>query len=356
MLRELGERLQGGVLLAGLVTELGYACSSSKEAFKHVLRLAPQLDEAALAQLVGAVARTHSGLDSSPANFARRGPTPAQPSSYFFLLHALQCSTFRASAHCCPAAKPCFGTHPMFHRSICGALGLPQPDVAPLGTWNTDEIVDAVLETRPGLSWPGAMGFLDHDGFLVTDQTAFLLLISMYRRATSEPFPIGAVAGGLWANTAGQLSFLRLAAAAPSEVFSWAHAARRQPPLEGVPGGRSPLGTPNSAWLCLDLIQSLALLAEADHLAEMRAVLDQPLKQCPELLLLGCAQTRTEWNVLQNEACNAAHPAPPPFRPRSPARCAVFHARTLRFVAAEHAAAHLSPHPDGRYFLRCCQR
>ena len=71
LLRELAERLHSGVLLAGLVSEFGYACASSKEAFKQVLRLAPQLDEAALAQLVGTIARTHSGLDSSPANFNR---------------------------------------------------------------------------------------------------------------------------------------------------------------------------------------------------------------------------------------------------------------------------------------------
>ena len=84
------------VLLAGLVAELGYPCASSKEAFKHTLRLAPQacvnrslclrftsgnlslgpsnraqLDEAALAQMLGVVARTHSGLDTSPSNFTR---------------------------------------------------------------------------------------------------------------------------------------------------------------------------------------------------------------------------------------------------------------------------------------------
>ena len=130
--------------------------------------------------------------------------------------------------------------------------------------------MDAILETRPGLSWPGAMGFLDHGGFFIPDQTAFLVLLGMYRRATAEPFPIGAVAGGLWAHSAGQLSFLRLAASAPPEVFSWAHAVRRQPPLEGAPAGRLPTGTPNGAWLCLDLIQSLALLAEAEHLQDMR--------------------------------------------------------------------------------------
>lgn len=180
-------------------------------------------------------------------------------------------------------------------------MGTNPPDTAPLSTWNVEAVVDAILETRPGLSWPGAMGYLDHEAFQIPDQTAFLLFMTMYRRATSEPFPIGAAAGGIWANTSGQLSFLRFAAIAPPEIFSWAHSMRRQLPLENLPG-RSPVGTPNSAWLSLDLLQCLALLAEADHLSEMRGVLDVPLKQCPELLLLGMACTRTEFNLLANEA------------------------------------------------------
>ena len=75
-LAELGQRLAGGVLAAGLVVELGYACASSRESFKHVLRLVHHFDEAALAQLLSAVARTHTGLPDSSATFARRAPRP----------------------------------------------------------------------------------------------------------------------------------------------------------------------------------------------------------------------------------------------------------------------------------------
>lgn len=39
----------------------------------------------------------------------------------------------------------------------------------------------------------------------------------------------------MWQNAAGQLSFLRHAVAAPPDVFTFAHAARKQLPLQGLP-------------------------------------------------------------------------------------------------------------------------
>lgn len=57
-----------------------------------------------------------------------------------------------------------------------------------------------------------------------------------FKRATSEPFSLAAVAGGtVWKNAAGQLSFLQYAVAAPPEVFTFKHAARKQLPLQGLP-------------------------------------------------------------------------------------------------------------------------
>lgn len=43
-----------------------------------------------------------------------------------------------------------------------------------------------------------------------------------------ELFPLDAVIGRVWKNTAGQVSFLRHAVSAPPEVFSFAHSSRKQ--------------------------------------------------------------------------------------------------------------------------------
>jgi hypothetical protein len=43
-----------------------------------------------------------------------------------------------------------------------------------------------------------------------------------------ELFPLEAVIGRIWKNTAGQLSFLRHAVSAPPEIFSFAHSSRKQ--------------------------------------------------------------------------------------------------------------------------------
>jgi hypothetical protein len=74
-----------------------------------------------------------------------------------------------------------------------------------------------------------------------------------------------------------------------------------QAQLENIQGQKLPYGTPNHAWLSLDLLEVLCCLAEMGHFGSVRALLDLPLKHCPELLVLGLAQIKTEWNTIQSE-------------------------------------------------------
>jgi hypothetical protein len=103
------------------------------------------------------------------------------------------------------------------------------------------------------------------------------------RGARGEPFPLAAVLGRAWAHAPGQLAFLRWATAAPPEVFSFEGVPRRLAPLEGLAAGRSSVGTPNQAWLALDLYAALARLDEAGLSAGVRALLEPPAKACPEV-------------------------------------------------------------------------
>lgn len=95
--------------LGGVMEEMGYACTASEAAFAEVLETygAP-VGEAAVAEVVGMVARTHSGLDD---------PSGTQ-------------------------------------ASLAAALGAMALADAPNGqSWNVDVIVDVLKKKAPGLDW-----------------------------------------------------------------------------------------------------------------------------------------------------------------------------------------------------------
>ena len=73
--------------------------------------------------------------------------------------------------------------------------------------------------------------------------------------------------------------------------------------MEGLAGGKNAMGTSNKAWLCLDLLDTLARLAELGHHAAVQGITEAPLKQCPEVLLLGMATARSDWSHLHLEVC-----------------------------------------------------
>lgn len=248
----------GGRSLAAALEEAGCGASASEEALAAVLQPFGAPSEAAVAAVLGMAARTSEGKLSGDS-------------------------------------------------AGLGAGGLKSAAIGDgASTWNVAVLVAGLQAANPRLDWQRVASALDCPGFAVPDAGALKLLMAAWARATDgEPFPLPALAGSLWSNAAGQLSFLRQATAAPPEVFSWAHAARRQEPLEGLHAGKSPVGTPNQAWLCLDLYDSLARLADSGHAPAVRQVLELPLKQCPEVLLLGMAAAQAGWGPLQQVRCRA---------------------------------------------------
>jgi CCR4-NOT transcription complex subunit 1 len=183
-------------------------------------------------------------------------------------------------------------------------------------TWNVAVLVAGLQAANPRLDWQRVAAALDQPGFAVPDAGALKLLMAAWARGSGgEPFPLPALVGSLWTNAPGQLSFLRQATAAPPELFSWAHAARKLEPLEGLHAGKPPSGTPNQAWCCLELADTLARLADSGHAAAVRQILELPLKQCPEVLLLSMAAAQAGWGPLQAEVLDplvvtyaASHP------------------------------------------------
>lgn len=65
--------------------------------------------------------------------------------------------------------------------------------------------------------------------------------------------------------------------------------------VDAVHGQKFQFGHKNHAWLSLDLLEVLCLLAERGHASTVRSMLKHPLEHCPEVLLLGMAHI----NVLE---------------------------------------------------------
>ncbi|MED6130919.1 hypothetical protein PIB30_005208 [Stylosanthes scabra] len=169
-------------------------------------------------------------------------------------------------------------------------------------------IAHTINQLAPQTNWVRVIENLDHEGFFLPSEQAFCFLMSVYRQACKEPFPLHAICGSVWKNTEGQLSFLKYAVSAPPEVFTFAHSSRLLAYIEAINVPKHQNGHDNHAWLCIDLLDVLCQLAEKGHASYVRSILDYPLKNCPEVLLLGMAHINTAYNLFQHEVSLVVFP------------------------------------------------
>ncbi|XP_074578118.1 uncharacterized protein LOC141834681 isoform X2 [Curcuma longa] len=239
------------ISMADIVAELGYGCTIDISHCKEILSQFQPLNEETISKLIGIIACNHSNLED-PLNVT---------------------ATF------CSALGSCLAS-----------------DSSLLNTWNVNVLVETIKELAPKTNWALVLEKLDHEGFVIPDETAFSLLMSIYKSACQDPFPLHAICGSAWKNAEGQLSFLRYAVSAPPEVFTFEHCSRQliNSDLEHLKNG-------NQAWFCLDLLEILCQLAESGHASLVRVILDYPLSQYPEVLLIGVAHISTSYNLIQYE-------------------------------------------------------
>ncbi|KAK4372034.1 hypothetical protein RND71_007418 [Anisodus tanguticus] len=249
--------------IADIMKELGYGCTATILQCKEMLSLFLPLTEATVARILGMVVRNRSGIEDN--------------------LNVL--STFHAALGSSSAADP-----------------------SPLSSWNVDILIDAIKQLAPGLNWVTVMENLDHEGFYIPDGAAFSILMSIYKHACQDPFPLGAICGSIWKNAEGQLSLLKYAVLVPPEVFTFAHSGRQLEYVDAVNDHKIQVGHANHAWLCLDLLEVLCLLAERGYTSSVRSILEHPLKHCPDVLLLGMAHINTAYNLIRHEVSAAAFP------------------------------------------------
>ncbi|XP_047937913.1 CCR4-NOT transcription complex subunit 1 isoform X1 [Salvia hispanica] len=250
------------ISMADVMCELGYGCTANVAQCKEMLSLFLPLTDATIAKILGMVARTYVGLDDRQNVFA----------------------TFRSA--------------------LGGNSVLDMPS---LNSWNVDVLVDSIKQLALGTNWINVMENLDHEGFYIPNEAAFSFFMSVYKHACQEPFPLHAICGSVWKNVEGQLSFLKYAVSAPPEVFTFAHSERQLSYDDAVPGHTLQSG-PNRAWSCHDLLVVLCQLSEMGHASLVRYVLESPLNNFPEVLLLGMAHVNTAYNLIQNEVASAVLP------------------------------------------------
>ncbi|KAK1578369.1 hypothetical protein Q3G72_029758 [Acer saccharum] len=245
--------------MADIMRELGYGCTVNCSHCIEVLTFFSPLTEVTLSRILSTMARTYTGLEDNQSSY----------------------STF------------------------CSAIGgTATSDLSCFSSWNVDVLVDSIKQLAPGTNWIRVMECLDHEGFYIPNEGAFSFLMSIYARACQAPFPLHAVCGSIWRNADGQLSFLRHAVLAAPEIFTFAHSIQKLV-YDEVLHGR---GSTNHAWLSLDLLEVLCQLAERGHASTVRAMLEFPLKHCPEMLLLGIAQINTTYNLLQCDVSSTVFP------------------------------------------------
>eukprot|EP00210_Caulerpa_lentillifera_P003605 g3440.t1 len=246
--------------LPGLLEDFGYVATSNAAVFRGILEKF-RINESVLAEMLGKMVRTHTGLEGHPQEVTSKG-----------FLEALFSGTSNAL-----------------------------PKTPPTG-WNFDLVVDTIKSMFPDLSWFGVVLALDYDEFYVPEFQAFELLMGCFKRGIPGPFPLETVIGRPWRNTEGQLSFLRYAIQSPPEIFTFEHSRKKMTRLDGIQNGKTPFGTPNHAWLCLDLVKTLCALGEMSQLTEtVMEILESPMKHCQEVLMVVMATVSTDWGKVQRQ-------------------------------------------------------
>ncbi|WRX18737.1 CCR4-Not complex component [Theobroma cacao] len=249
--------------MADIMREVGYRCTTDSTHCKEVLSNFLPLNEVTLSRILSTVARTYTGLKDSQ------------------LSHSIFCSAIGSSA--------------AFDKSCPGS-------------WNVDVLVDSIKQLAPGTNWNSVMEHLDHEGFYIPNSQAFSIFMSIYACACQDPFPLHAVCGSVWKNVDGHLSFLRYAVSAPLEIFTFEHSVRKLAYVEACDHHKLQAIQGNHAWLSLDLFDVLCQLAERGCANSVQAIIEYPLKHCPEVLLLGIAQINTAYNLLQHDVSSTIFP------------------------------------------------
>ena len=250
--------------LSAVMQENGYSCAKSAETFREILGIFGNVDAGEVAKVVAMMARTHTGLPDTSG---------LMPGLSMLLKEPL----------------------------------LKDGEVPPAG-WNSDIVIDTIKEQYPAINWGQVAAQFDHPEFLLPDFRAFQLLVGMHCYATREAFPLGTVYNTLWGNTAGQVSFLAQSVSAAVDGFSLEASPRRVPSAEELVNGSQIDPFHTLCWSSVDLLESLMALGDSGESQKVLALLEYPMKHCPQLLAVGMSCFFAPWSATQEAVLGALMP------------------------------------------------
>ncbi|MES1913572.1 MAG: hypothetical protein MHM6MM_005758 [Cercozoa sp. M6MM] len=155
-------------------------------------------------------------------------------------------------------------------------------------TWNTNLFVQTVRQRLPHLHWESVWRYLDCDEFFVTSDASLVVLVKLLRYAEPHEPVLNTLLFREWRNVRGHFSLLQAAIKWP-QLFK--HAARRQSPV--ILAEKNEHHFSKSVWCCVDLVETLLRLSNTALLPNVRALLQVPMEQCPELLLCSVIEAST---------------------------------------------------------------
>ena len=174
----------------------------------------------------------------------------------------------------------------------------PQEGSAPRD-WDTQVFAAVMREDHSYLSWIQVACSLDHNGFKIESNGQIERVLDLYCAASGEDrFPVGPLLGR-WRQKQAQLSLLRFAVSADRVDFNRGvkGPTRRIASFESAKNNRGAGQPPHQAWLCLDVLDTVLMLSEGTGHGAARAILDQPRKQCPDVLLCALMELGAQANA-----------------------------------------------------------
>ncbi|KAF2071681.1 hypothetical protein CYY_006997 [Polysphondylium violaceum] len=189
-----------------------------------------------------------------------------------------------------------------------------QDSLEKLFNWNYNVFVQVVKEISPSLDWNIVIRELDYPYFYLQESIGVSLILEVYKTATFnsntnpnpiEKFPLHYIFDRIWLNSLGQISFIT--AALPCLDFPLYLSSKKR--LEqSMVEKLSPL---IANWNSVSLIEILLQLSEVDkdHLHYIRTLFEFPLKNCPDILLLGLLSIQNcKNNQLRNQMISILFP------------------------------------------------
>ncbi|XP_026284061.1 CCR4-NOT transcription complex subunit 1 [Frankliniella occidentalis] len=261
--------------LADMIMEMGYNFTSSFEQCRNALGSLSlggrDIPAGAVARILSMMARTHSGLDDQVS------------------LQSLNSSNF-------------WGGSESGVKDKGGGVNDPSHPT----TWNIEVFIQTLKELVPNIVWNDVVTQLDHPDFIIKDRMGLNLLTSALlmgwqsQGSHHELFPVDFLYRRVWRNTEGQFSLLQQILKNP-DIFCITDYPFHSAPVDVLKAPPESDNKEIATWRCVDLVETLLLLADRGLYAQVQELFNVPITLCPDVLVLVLLNISSPVTILRQE-------------------------------------------------------